>query len=398
MVQLPLNSNLRQLLPVYATLVVWTIAWTASVNGPVMPLYVGSLGIGIVGWSALAASAAIGMFLLEWIWGALYDRIDRRLLMILSVLAMSTLFPLYTIQRLVPYFVILQFLSGAVGVALGPTTRAYVSDGAPQKSVGFFAGLWWSLSIVGRTVGPLLGAYIAQNWSFQYAFYLSTLLSFSTVLLILVTFPKTKTHLGASRRSVVGGLNSILRVRSLEFLFLSALFAFMGVSLMRSFLPIYASEQIHMSTFDVGVLISATSGVQLISLPALGWVSDRFGRKRTVVSGFGLASVTFLLYFAVRNVSQFALVSLVVSVGLSGSSLLLLALVPELASDGLYGSVVGIYGSFEDVGLIVGPFVFGLIWTAYAPILIFAAGSITQIVGGLLLFAVVLKRDKRHIA
>jgi MFS family permease len=78
----------------YLILVVWTVAWTASLNGPVMPLYVESLGIGIVGWSVLAAAAALGMFLLEWVWGALYDRINGRLLMIASVLSMSFLFPL----------------------------------------------------------------------------------------------------------------------------------------------------------------------------------------------------------------------------------------------------------------------------------------------------------------
>jgi Flp pilus assembly protein TadG len=75
----------------------------ASIMGPVMPLYVKSLGVDVIGWSALAAASALGMFLLEWVWGALYDRIDRRLLMIISVLAMSILFPLYTLQGFVRY-------------------------------------------------------------------------------------------------------------------------------------------------------------------------------------------------------------------------------------------------------------------------------------------------------
>ncbi len=146
---------------------VWTIAWTASVNGPVMALYVKSLGIGIMEWSLLAASAALGMFLLEWVWGALYDKIDRRLLMIISVLGMSILFPLYTIQRFIPYFLVFQFITGAIGVALGPTTRAYVSGASPRQSIGLFSSLWWTSFILGRTIGPLLGAFIAQVWSFQ---------------------------------------------------------------------------------------------------------------------------------------------------------------------------------------------------------------------------------------
>jgi DHA1 family multidrug resistance protein-like MFS transporter len=379
----------------YAIIVIWTIAWTASVNGPIMPLYVESLGVGIIGWGLLAASAAVGMFVLEWIWGALYDRVNLRLLMIFSVLSMSLLFPLYTVRSLVPYFVILQFVAGAIGVALGPTTRAFVSDESPKKSVGLFASLWWAVFILGRTIGPLLGAFIAQVWSFEYSFYASTILSLVTALLILLVFRNERAARTRNSLGVIGGLRSIARVRSLSFLFISAMFAFMGVSLMRSFLPLYASEQVQMSTLDVGILIGATSAAQLVALPMLGWLSDRFGRKRTVLFGFGLAAFTFLLFFLVGSQLQLLVVSLAVSIGLSASSLLLLALIPDVASKKLYGSVVGVYGSFEDVGLILGPVMFGLIWSAYTPIMIFAAGSITQIVGACFLWPLRQKQSRR---
>jgi len=391
-----LNSNVRRLFPVYLTLVIWTIAWTASVNGPVMPLYVESLGIGIVGWSLLAASAGLGMFFLEWAWGALYDKVDRRLLMVLSALSVSILYPLYTLQGSIPYFIVLQFLTGAIGIAIGPTSRAYVSDESPQKSVGLFASLWWTFFILGRTIGPLLGSFIAEVWSFQYSFYASALLSFVTVLLILITFPKRDMPRRTSSLNIVGGLKSVLHVRSIGFLFMSALFAFMGVSLIRSFLPLYGSEQVQMSTLDVGVLISATSAAQLIAMPSLGWISDRFGRKRMVLLGFGLSSLAFLLFFVARNSFQLLLVSLVVSVGLSASSLLLLAVIRDVASNRLYGTAVGLYGSFEDMGLILGPVVFGLIWSAYSPVLIFAAGALTQIVGAFFLLPIVQKRHRRN--
>jgi len=94
-----------------------------SSNGPVLPLYVESLGISIIGWGVLAAAFGVGMFLLEWVWGSLCDRIDRRLLMISSVLCMSVIFELYTLHSLVPLFIVLQLLSGAVGVIIGPATR-----------------------------------------------------------------------------------------------------------------------------------------------------------------------------------------------------------------------------------------------------------------------------------
>jgi len=361
-----------------------------------MPLYVESLGIGILGWSLLAASAALGMFILEWMWGALYDRVDGRLLMILSVLCMTVLIPLYTIQGFIPYFLILQFATGALGVAFGPITRAYVSEESSRESVGMLASLWWAFYLLGRTIGPLLGAFIAQVWSFQYSFYASAVLTLATVPLILIGFPRKLTSSNTASLNIVGGLKSALRVREVGFLFLAALFAFMASTLIRSFLPLYASEQVQMSTLEVGVLISATSAAQLIAMPMLGWASDKFGRSRTVLLGFCFTSVAFLLFFLVGNSSQLVLASLVVSVGLAASSMLLFSLTPEVAPNESHGTVIGVYGSFEDAGVILGPIVFGFIWSTYAPILIFAAAAITQLVGALLILPIMRKARRRQ--
>ncbi len=145
----PLNSRLRVVSSAYLILLFYSIASTVSFSGPVMPLYVDSLGITVIGWSILVAVQAAGMFLSEWIWGNLSDRTDRRLLMLVSILAMSVLSPLYTLRSLVPVFIGLQFLTGVLFVAIGPLTRSYVTEAAPEKSIGLYASLWWLFLVLG---------------------------------------------------------------------------------------------------------------------------------------------------------------------------------------------------------------------------------------------------------
>jgi len=360
-----------------------------------MPLYVKSLGIDVIGWGALAAASAVGMFLLEWVWGSLCDRTDRRLLMILSVLCMSALYALYTIHGLVPFFIVLQLVTGAMGVIIGPTTRAYISDESPEKSIGLFASLWWTFFALGRVMGPLLGTYIAQMWSFEYSFYASSVLSIILAFIIIASFPSDRQlQRTDSPQSIVRGLRAVLNVRSARFLFFSAIFVFMGRSLIGSFLPLYASEQIKMSTVEVGVLLASVSGAQLVAMPLFGWLSDRFGRKRTAFLGFTLSSCLFLLYFLAGTSYQLLMVSIVVGVGLSGTSLLL-AMIPDITPNTMYGTAIGIYGSFEDLGVIIGPLLYGFIWSAYGPVYIFAATALTQILGAVLLFGIEQKRSAR---
>ena len=392
-----MNSNLRHILPAYFTLMVWNAIYAISVAGPVLPLYVKSLGVDVIGWSMLAAASSLGMFLLEWVWGSLSDRIDRRLLMIVSVLSMGALFPLYTIHAFVPYFIALQLISGAVAVVIGPATRSYVSDESPEKSMGLYASLWWAFHTLGRAIGPLLGAYIAQVWSFEYSFYASAALSIALAFIILVTFPSDKRQRRTdSQKSIVDNLRSVLNRRSARYLFLSTMFAFMGVSVIRSFLPLYASGQVKMSTVDVGVLLSLFSGAQLVSMPLLGLLSDKFGRKRTAILGFILSACFFVLYFLASTSSELLMISIAVGVGLAGTSILL-AMIPDVTPNTMHGTGVGIYGSFEDLGIIIGPLLFGFVWSIYGPVFIFAAAAVTQILGALLVLAINRNdRDSKH--
>jgi MFS family permease len=393
-VLIQLNSRVRLLSFAYLTLLFYSIASTVSFNGPVMPLYVDSLGIGVIGWSVLVAVQAIGMFLAEWIWGSLSDRTDRRLLMLVSVLAMSVLSLLYSFRQLVPVFMVLEFLTGVLFVAIGPLSRSYVSDASPEKSIGLYASLWWMFFVLGRVVGPLLGSYIAQTWAFEYSFWATSLMSLLLAVFILVSFPSERARHQVPKADMVSTLKRVLSRRSAMLLFLSAAFIFTGRTLVSSFLPLYASQEIKMSTVDVGVLFASVSAAQLVTMPIVGWLSDRFGRRRTTVLGLIATSGLFLLYFLADTSYQVLAVSVAVGMGFSGTSLLL-AIIPDVTPTAMQGATIGIYGSFEDLGVIVGPLLFGFVWSTIGPVYIFAAASITQLIGAVLVYRIKQTRQER---
>jgi len=381
-------------LPAFVTLLLWNVSWSVAITGPVLPLYIKSLGIDIAGWSTLAATYALGLFLFEWMWGSLNERIDRKHLLIFSLLCMSGVFVLYARHGSFFFFLVLQLLSGAVGAAVGPTTRAAVSEESSSQSAGLFASVWWVFSSAGVIIGPLIGTYIAQSSSFEYSFYASSALSLLLVIVVLLSFPESH-QLAERPRSMIYGLNSTLRTHSARLLFLAAIFAFMGWSMVRTFLPLYASEQVGMSTVQIGTLISTVAASQLLAILFLGWVSDRFGRKLLAILGFLLCSGSFLLYLFANTALQVFLVSSAVGLGLS-APLLILSLVPDVTPKRMYGTVVGIYGSCEDLGIIMGPLVCGLVWSAIGPVYIFVAGSITQMVAAALVFAIRQQRSSNR--
>ena len=330
----------------------------------------------------------MGMFLLEWVWGSLSDTKDRRRLMLLSALSMSALFALFTVHALTPLFIVLELLSGAMGCAMGPTTRAYVSDESPDRSTGLYASLWWASFMLGQVIGPIVGSFIAQTWSFEYSFYASSILAIVMAFFVLLSFPTDKKRQEKKHETnILSGLKLVLGLRSARLLFLSAVLVFVGRALVIDFLPLYASSVVKMSTFQVGVLLASISGTQLVSMPALGWLSDRFGRKRTAVLSYAVSAFLFLLYFLAKTPYQVFLVSFAVGVGLSGL-FLLLAMIPTVTSRGTYGRVIGTYGSFEDLGIMIGPVIYGFVWSSYGPVYIFLVCSLAQFLAAFLVLGI----------
>jgi MFS family permease len=391
------DSSLRTLLPVYGFLLLWGVSWTASINGPVLPLYVRSLGIEVSAWSVLLVSQSAGIALSEWVWGAMADRLDWRALIAASMICLGILLPLYTLSSSIPYLAVLQFSSGVFAAAMGPATRSVVSRSAPTKLLGLSMSLWWVFLTLGKAVGPLAGSYVSQLSSFRNSFYLSSILCLIGAVAVPIMFHK-KSRLNPSADlqkmpGMVAGVRALMSMRFVRVVFIMAALAFVEVSLMTGYLPIYASEQVGISTVEVGVLVSAAYAAQLIAAPFLGFLSDRVGRKAVISAGFVLSCLAFPCYLLVRSYFQLLLVSLAVSVCISANSMLL-AMLSDVAPMRLRGTAMGTYGTFEDLGSLIGPLVYGFVWNAYGPALIFVAASAIQI-PGILLFLVFTRRPQQ---
>jgi DHA1 family multidrug resistance protein-like MFS transporter len=300
-----------------------------------------------------------------------------------AVLCMGLIVPLYTLHGLVPWFFALQFAIGAFACAVGPTTRAIVADAAPADSKGFYMGLWFTFFILGSTIGPVLGAYISEAMGYEYAFHASSLLLLATAVVFSLSFRNGGLEgLRSGGRGPPFGqaLRALLANSSVRLAFVLAVTIFMGISAVRSFLPIYASEQLSMSDVAIGAMVAISSATQLVATPLAGRLSDRLGERRLIAAGLAGLTALYALYSIVGDPFRLVAVTVGVSALLSVCSLTL-ALLSKTAPRELSGTAMGVYGCFEDLGLIVGPVIYGYIWNAYRPPDIFLASAAASALG-----------------
>ncbi len=140
-----------------------------------------------------------------------------------------------------------------------------------------------------------------------------------------------------------------------------------------------------MDEISIGLMMTLGTAMQLIVTPIVGTLSDRYSVKKMLIALLGLSGTLFILIrYAVMPI-HITLITIGLMVSFSSQSVSLI-MVSKLASREKLGITMGLYRSFEDIGLIVGPLVFGFMWEAYGPQNIYLIASGAAIIAIVLLF------------
>jgi len=370
-----LDESIRKLLPVYVLVFLRAFGLSISINGPMMPLFVRSLGVSVSQWGLLSTFSAVGLICFEAFWGFMSDRVNRIRILIIAMIFMGAVLPMYTFEGLLPYFFVFQFLMGSFMVMVGPTTRAIIADHSPVNRVGFNVSLWSTCVSMGGILGPVIGGYISQSQGYTILFYVSSTILLAAALLMFFTGRNLViSEKGKKKIDLKENLRSIFFDSQVKLTFILAFLIFLGMSAFRSFLPIYASELVSMDEVSIGLMMTISTAMQLITTPIIGAGTDKYRIKKILIILLGMTgALFFLVRFAVTPV-YLTLIAIGLTISFSSQAVSLI-LVSKLASRERLGITIGVYGTFEDLGLMVGPLVFGYVWEAYNPSYIYLVSA-----------------------
>lgn len=140
-----------------------------------------------ISWVATAylVTAAMFMPLAGWLSG----HIGRRRMMLGGVVAFAIL-PVLTgsaasLEQMIP----LRIALGLCGAVLVPLSQAAMLDIYPREKHGMAIGLWGIATTLGPAVAPVLGGWLAETYSWRYAFYAITPFSLVSLLILLSLLP-----------------------------------------------------------------------------------------------------------------------------------------------------------------------------------------------------------------
>jgi MFS family permease len=354
---------------------------------PVMNLYAASIGVApeLIGF-VLAASTVTGIPG-KLVFGVLGDRSGHRIVLILSGVALTLPPILYIFAQSTPLLVAVRFMNGVATAALGPTANALISELAPRDERGVQLGTYSSVQLVGRTVGPWLGAVLlgigamavvapkaAQELgattaqiplpdAFLSAFVVSALIG-AAVLVIGLTWPRDRPSVSRAAVTRVPfrvQVREALRHRDVRFVGWIEAVEHTATGAIQAFLPLYAVFVVGLTPIETGVVYGSQLLSIVISKPFWGRFSDRHGRTKQVILGHLVCALAIAAICFTHSFAALVALSIVYGTGEAISNAATAALITDLSKDDKFGAAHGLFNTIVDIGHTVGQLFPGLI-------------------------------------
>lgn len=352
-----------------------------SFSLPFTPLYVQELGVDDVGaaalWSGLMAGAfAVAMGGMAPIWGALADRYGHRLMVQRAFFGAGLAIGSMALAQTPEQLLVLRVLHGIfTGVVTAIATL--VSLTAPRAYLATVLGMMQAAFFLGITLGPLLGGAFADRFGFRATFGMTGLILVSTGLLVtlLVREPareRTRPDARAEAGEMADGHGTssrgwLLRREVLAAVLLMAVVRFASMA-PQPILPLFVQQLVDTPEglgTTVGLVLAATGIASSASALIVGRISDRFGRRATLLWCLLLATVATPLHAAVTGVWQLVVLRTLVGISQGGTSPAIQALLVDVTPTGRRGTAFGLLTTANALGGGGGPAAASVVAAAY---------------------------------
>ncbi len=144
---------------------------------------------------------------------------------------------------------------------------------------------------------------------------------------------------------------------------------FMGYNAISSNLSIYTTKELNLSAGVASIISGVSMGISAIAFIPVGYMAAKIGRRKSIIIGFGLAVISFVLIFAFVRSSEVAIVPavlfslfyLISGFGLIIANVNTFPMVTELSTAQTVGQYTGYYYMATMSAQAITPFLGGLV-------------------------------------
>lgn len=321
---------------------------------PILPFYAETLGASGIWIGLIFSGFSISRFIFMPIVGSLSDKVGRKIF-IATGLFMNVLTALgFVVAETPETLTLFRFGQGFAAAMIVPIAQAYVGDMSPAGREGKYMGLFSVALFSGFSVGPLMAGIIQDNYGIEATFYALSALMFLAFLLVCFFLPELQLYQKKTQLLSKGYL-SILRDKIVRALLTFRFTTSMCRGAIIAFVPIFAYNNLQLSSSQIGVAISSNIFVTSILSMPFAVLADIVDRKKLIILGGLLFSGVLLILPSIRTFTQLLFLSLLS--GTLGAMVLPPASAIMVEQGRIYGmaSTMILFNMSMSIGLASGP-------------------------------------------
>jgi len=346
-----------------------------------------------IGGSDTVAGLIVGLFTLSAVlirpWsGNLLDRKGRKIVLVAGILIFLFASISYNWAYMVWLLLVLRVIHGA---GWGFTTTAagtIASDVIPAPRRGEGMGYYGISTTIAMSIGPALGLFIVEQYSFTVLFVVSAAFAVSGLLAgLLINYQGMSA--GDNRITGQGVIIERSAVPPSLVLFFVAL-TYGGVV---SFLPSSAAER---GIANIGPFFTVYAIVLLLSRPVMGKLADRYGAGLLLVPGIALVMAALISLMTAVTLPMFLLAAVLYGLAFGAVQPVLNAVTITLAPVERRGAANATFFSAMDLGIGLGAVILGAVSQRVGYSLMYGSSSVFVFLALTVYFTVLRGKLAQH--
>jgi len=333
------------------------------------PTYLEEIGKSYFMIGLLLAMGSLGGLLIDLPLGVLSDKYSRKTLALYGLLNLAIFSAMFFLTKGNIYLIIIMFFWGIAFELWRVPRDAQFAAMTDKFKRGEEYGLDVEVSYIGQFIGPILGGFVLLYLGYLGIISVYTLLLLLSGLVIIFNIHnsnhnKLRTEINSSFKlsSFKEEWSEIKYVGfgGLILLFFSFLFT-AWEQILLSLAPLfYGPDVLNMPIIYGGFFLATFSIMGIFAYPA-GKITDKFGRKITLITGSIFVGVSLIGLSLSSSIVSAFIFAILISTGWVLSITSLSSFYIDLSYNHKKGKICGIWNLFRNLGFIIGPIVGGLI-------------------------------------
>jgi multidrug resistance protein len=336
---------------------------------PFLPFYAQELGASPLQISFILAVFSFFQFFMSPIMGKLSDIYGRKPLLLFSQLMTAISFLVFAMANSVWVLILSRVIDGLFGSNF-VIAQAYLSDISSKEDRTVAMGISGMAFGFGFLVGPALGGFLAERFSYSLPAFLAAGLSGITILMTVFLLKETvkRKSFDKSQLKVFSEIFKFkdfikyFKNQKMRDLFL-IMFLFLSTQvILTSNIAIYSDRKFGMNAQDMGLVLT---GIGLVSIIMQGGLLNqlikRFRESNLFYFSFFCILSAFFLLLLINQKRLFFLPIMLVAIGWGLFRPIILGSISRQASEEEQGATLGVASSLGSISQIIGPIVGGFI-------------------------------------